>query len=175
RVVQEANRQLCSANEEIARSVARTRELIELAPDAFFQADLDARYMDVNQAACRMLGYDRDELTGKTIFDIIPAEDAPRLKAVRAELLAGRVERAEWTLIRKDRTFVPVEVSSNILPDGRWQAFVRDISERKRIEDERQVFVSFLENCADFIGIADPNGKPVYVNPAGRRMVGLPV
>src|SRR5262249_7323524 len=56
-----------------------------------------------------------------------------------------------------------------------WQAFVRDISERKRIEDERQVFVSFLENCADFIGIADPNGKPVYVNPAGRRMVGLPV
>jgi PAS domain S-box-containing protein len=33
---------------------------------------------------------------------------------------------------------VPVEVSSNILPDGRWQAFVRDISERKRIEDERE-------------------------------------
>ena len=29
-------------------------------------------------------------------------------------------------------TFVPVEVSSNILPDGRWQAFVRDVSERNR-------------------------------------------
>src|SRR5262249_5618223 len=37
-----------------------------------------------------------------------------------------------------------------------------------------QVFVSFLENSPDFIGIADPNGKPVYLNPAGRRMVGLP-
>src|SRR5215467_13203514 len=69
---------------------------------------------------------------------------------------------------------MPVEVSANILPDSRWQAFVRDISERKRIEDERQVFVSFLENSPDFIGIADPTGKPVYLNPAGRRMVGLP-
>jgi PAS domain S-box-containing protein len=68
---------------------------------------------------------------------------------------------------------VPVEVSSNILPDGRWQAFMRDISERKRVEDERKVFVSFLENSSDFIGIADPVGKPLFLNQAGRRMVGL--
>ena len=70
---QDANRQLRGANEEITRSMARTREIIELSPDAFFQADLDARFTDVNQAACRLLGYDRDELVGKTIFDIIPA------------------------------------------------------------------------------------------------------
>jgi len=173
--LQEANHLLHNANEENTRSMARIRELIELAPDAFFLADLNARFMDVNQTACRMLGYDRGELIGKTIFDIIPAEEAPRLKAVRAELLTpGKVESGEWTLIRKDGTFMPVEVSANILPDSRWQAFVRDISERKRIEDERQVFVSFLENSPDFIGIADPTGKPVYLNPAGRRMVGLP-
>jgi PAS domain S-box-containing protein len=173
--LQEANQQLRSANEEITRSVVRTREVIELAPDAFFQADLNGRFTDANQAACQMFGYDRDELLGKTVFDIIPVEDVPRLKAVREDLLTpGRVERAEWIQIRQNGTSVPVEVSSNILPDGRWQAFVRDISERKRIEDERQVFVSFLENSSDFIGIADPNGKPVYVNPAGRQMVGLP-
>src|SRR5262245_302286 len=173
--VQEANRQLRTANDEITRSVARTHELIELAPDAFFLADLDGRFTDVNQTACRMLGYDRGELISKTIFDIIPAEDASRLKAVRAELLTpGKVESGEWTLIRWDGTFIPVEMSANILPDGRWQAFVRDIRERKRIEDERHVFVSFLENSPDFIGIADPNGKPVYLNPAGRQMVGLP-
>ena len=173
--LQDANRQLRIANEEITKSVTHTREIIELAPDAFFLADLDARFTDMNQAACQLLGYDRDELIGKTIFDIIPAEDATRLKAVKANLLVpGRVDRAEWTHRRKDGTLVPVEVSSNILPDGRWQAFVRDISERKRIEDERQVFVSFLQNSSDFIGIADPEGKPVYVNPAGRQMVGLP-
>ena len=171
----EANRQLRRANEELKNAEARTHELIELAPDAFFQADLSARFTDVNEAACRLLGYDRDELLGKTVFDVIPEGEAARLRAVRAQLLVpGRVERGEWTHKRKDGTLIPLEVSANILPDGRWQAFSRDISERRRIEDERQVFVSFLENSSDFIGIADPNGKPIYLNPAGRRLVGLP-
>jgi PAS domain S-box-containing protein len=133
--VQDANQQLRLANDEITRSMARTSQLIELAPDAFFQANLDARFTDVNPAACRLLGYDRDELMGKTIFDIVPAEDADRLSALRADLLVpGRVHTAEWTLKRKDGTFVPVEVSSNILPDGRWQVFVRDVTERKRAQ-----------------------------------------
>ncbi|MGZ4811055.1 MAG: PAS domain S-box protein, partial [Thermoanaerobaculia bacterium] len=43
----------------------------------------------------------------------------------------------------------------------------------KRAGDERRIFGALIENSSDFIGIADPNGKPVYLNPAGRRMIGL--
>jgi PAS domain S-box-containing protein len=158
----------------LTRSRARTREVIELSPDAFFLADLDARFLDVNAAACKMLGYQRDELLAKTIFDIIPLQDAARLERVKSQLLRpGETSRAEWVQIRKDGTPIVVEVSSNILPGGRWQAFARDITGRRRLEDERQVFVSLLENSSDFIGIADPQGTPIYLNPAGRRMVGL--
>src|SRR4029077_12597626 len=39
--------------------------------------------------------------------------------------------------------------------------------------DERLIFSALIENSSDFIGIADPNGKGLYLNPAGRRMVGL--
>ena len=49
-----------------------------------------------------------------------------------------------------------------------------DVTERRRRDDERQVFVSLLESSSDFIGIADPAGRPTWLNPAGRRMVGLP-
>jgi PAS domain-containing protein len=63
--LQDANWQLRDANEEIRRSMARTRDVIDLAPDAFLQADLKAQFTDVNQAACRLLGYDRDELVGR--------------------------------------------------------------------------------------------------------------
>jgi PAS domain-containing protein len=52
----DSNRQLRDANDEITKSMTRTREAIELAADAFFQADLNARLTDVNQAACRLLG-----------------------------------------------------------------------------------------------------------------------
>ncbi len=174
RTLDDANRELSALRDAAERAAARTREVIELSPDAFFLADLDARLTDVNQAACRLLGFERDELIGKTVFDIIPPEDARRLEAVRTELLTpGAVSKAEWTQRRKDGTLVPVEVSSNILRDGRWQAFVRDITERKRIEDQRQVLVSLLDNSVDFIGVADPNGKPIYLNAAGRRLIGV--
>lgn len=42
-----------------------------------------------------------------------------------------------------------------------------------RAMDERRIFTALIDNSSDFIGIADPEGRPVYVNPAGRRMVGL--
>lgn len=168
------NVELRRTSEERARALVRVRETVELAPDAYFLADLDAYVTDVNQAACQLLGYEHDELIGMSVFDIVAPEDAARVNAVKAELLErSKVNKAEWTLKRKDGTLVPVEASANILPDGRWQGFARDISERKHIEDVRQVFVSLLDNSSDFIGIADPAGKPIYLNAAGRRMIGL--
>jgi PAS domain S-box-containing protein len=174
---QGANQRLRWANEEIIRSMVRTREVIELAPDAFFQADLDGRFTDVNQAACRLLGYERDELIGKTIFDIIPVEDADRLRAVRADLLLpGRTHTAEWTQQRKDGTLVPVEVSSNILPDGRWQAFVRDVSERKRVEralhESEERFRLTIDEAPIGMALVALDGRFVRVNRALCEIVG---
>jgi PAS domain S-box-containing protein len=83
-----------------------------------------------------MLGYRRDEILGKTIVDLIPSEDVDRLWFDRQVLLEGGAQVSEWTLRCKDGTRLPVEVSAAILPDGRWQAIVRDISRRKRAEDE---------------------------------------
>jgi PAS domain S-box-containing protein len=113
----------------------RYRSAIEQAPDAVFVADLEGRYTDVNSAACRMLGYTRHELIGRTIMSLLPADDLARLAASRTQLLKpGEVQVSEWTLIRADGVRLPVEVSAKIHPDGRWQAFARDISDRKRLE-----------------------------------------
>jgi PAS domain S-box-containing protein len=48
-----------------------------------------------------------------------------------------------------------------------------DITDRKRIEEDRERFAFLVENTHDFIGICDPEGVPLYVNRAGMRMVGL--
>ncbi len=139
RVADEANRELTVLRDDAELAAARIRDLIELAPDAFFLASLDGRYMDVNHAACRMLGYTRDELIGKTAFEIIPAEDAPRLEAARADMMVpGTTHEGEWRLRRKNGSLVSVEVHANMLSDGRWQGFARDITERKRVEAQRQ-------------------------------------
>ena len=157
--------------------MARTRDVIELAPDAFFQADLNARLTDVNQAACRLLGYDRDELVGKTIVDIIPPEDVPKLVATRDYLRSpGTAEVGEWTLLRRDGTPVPVEVSANILTDGRWQAFVRDITARKGIEralqESEEAFRLTIDQAPIGIALVALDGRFVRVNRAFCEIVG---
>lgn len=127
-----------SAHVSAARADQAAREqlraLFEQASDGLFLADIDGRYTDVNAAGCAMLGYTRDEIVGKTILDLIPAEEVERLLQSRTEMLGGRVHIAEWRLKCKDGAYLPVEVSAKILPDGRWQGLVRNITERKRIE-----------------------------------------
>ncbi|GEM_PF-1639976 len=121
------------------------RALVEQAPDAIFVADIDGRYVYVNEAACRMVGYSREELLGKTILDTLPPEDAGRLHRAKSAMLESGTRAAEWTLRRKDGTGVPVEVNAIILPDGQWQGFVRDISERKAHEAEREALFERIE------------------------------
>jgi PAS domain S-box-containing protein len=117
----------------------RMQETIDLSPDGYLEADARGRLTEANEAASHLLGYGRHELLGKRGFDLISPEDHQRLRALTPELRhTGKIHIAEWIIRRKDGSMVPVEVSSNILPDGRWQAFVRDISDRRRIARERE-------------------------------------
>jgi PAS domain S-box-containing protein len=168
-----ANQRLSAATAERERALARERETLDLAPDAYIVADSSTRITDVNQAAVRLIGYERDELVGMRVHELLTDEDRQRVDATGDGRIA-QVEKAEWRLRRKDGSTVHVEVSCGTLPDGRWQAFARDISERKRVEDIRQVFVSLLDNSLDYIGVANAEGTPIYLNAAGRRLIGLP-
>jgi PAS domain S-box-containing protein len=122
------------AAQKVRELEARLGSLVEQAPEGIFVANLDGRYIEVNSAACRLVGYTRDELIGKAITDLIRADDVERLAEEKATLLAGGVTVSEWKLCRKDGSVVPVEVTAKILPDGRWQGFARDITERKQLE-----------------------------------------
>lgn len=127
---------LRSASERAGVYADRLAAFVEHASDGIFVAGIDARYTDVNSAGCAMLGYTREEIIGRSILDLIPAEEAGRLKREKEQLETGATVVSEWRLRRKDGAYLPVEVSAKILPDGRWQGFVRDISERKRTEEQ---------------------------------------
>jgi PAS domain S-box-containing protein len=162
---------------ELRESQERFRALIEHASDAIFIADIEGTYIDVNTSACKLLGYEREELIGKQIVDILPEEDLPRLQATRALLLAGNVHMEEWNLCRKDGTRVAVEVSTKILPDRRWQAFVRDIGDRKRTEaalrqnEERYRYLA--ESIPQLVWTANEQGALLDVNRRWSEFTGL--
>ncbi|MGB3187954.1 MAG: PAS domain S-box protein [Limnoraphis sp.] len=161
----------------LRRGEERFRALIEQAPDAVLIAEIDGTYIDVNNNACDLLGYRREELIGKQISELIPSEDKPRLAAMKQSLLVGNTHVEEWKLIRKDGTPVPVEISTKILPDGRWQAFVRDITERQRTQQALQTseerFRQMAENIEDVFWISQMQDyKVLYVSPAYEKVWG---
>lgn len=112
--------------------------LIEQASDGILIADLSGRILEVNSAGCLMLGFSRGEMLHLSIADLVSPSETERLHQARERLLAGGSHIQEWELRHKDRNYRTFEVSAKILPDLRWQIFLRDIGERKTAEKRLQ-------------------------------------
>ncbi|QRN95340.1 PAS domain S-box protein [Archangium violaceum] len=121
------------------------RILFEEASDGITLADPEGRYLAVNPKLCEMLGRTREELLSMTVADLVVPEEVARLSEVREKLLAGKVDVGEWKIRRGDGSLATIEVSTRMLSDKRWLAFVREVSERKRAQEERERLLGELE------------------------------
>src|ERR1700760_4135160 len=83
----------------------RYRLLFERATDGIWLADQDGRFVDANPAACRMLGYPRDQHVTLAVDDLIRPEDAPRLPVLMAKLAEGQRVTDIWDIRRADGTY----------------------------------------------------------------------
>lgn len=151
--------QRASAARQQSDATLRAREehfrlLVEQADDGIFVADAGGCYTDVNSAGCAMLGYTRDEIIGRTISDVITQEEVARLPAELPRFAGGSVVRSEWRFRRKDGSTFVGEVVARRLPDGRLQAILRDISERKHVEDTLRASRQSLQIALDVANMA---------------------
>ncbi len=161
-------------HERMRRSEARTRELFDQASDGIFVADLDGRYTAVNEAGCRMLGRTPQDIIGLTIADLVPPEDLPRLAEAKAALMTGPAQVSEWRLLRKDGSWLPVEISAKILSGGRWQAFVRDVSERRHADAQLRLAAAVFDCTQEGIIVTDAQRRILKVNRAFSTISGYP-
>jgi putative two-component system response regulator len=109
----------------------------ETALDPILVCDDDRRWVEVNQAACTLLGYERDDLLGMRMEDLVPEPARPHaIAAWNAFMEAGEL-RGEMELRKFDGSMAPIEFSgtADFVP-GLHLAVMRDVS--KRQEAERQ-------------------------------------
>jgi PAS domain S-box-containing protein len=158
------------------------RELVESAPDGILVCDRDGTIVLVNAQIERIFGYPRDELVGKRIETLIPERftarhpqhvasyaGAPRSRPMGGGLaLFGR---------RRDGSEFPVEISLSPIRAAagtRIAAAVRDISDRRRIEDEARRATQYLASAVDSIQDAfvlyDEADRVVLVNSTFRDL-----
>lgn len=126
------------AEEAQRASEARYRTLFEYAPDGILIADPASRYLDANPSICRMLGYARHELIGKLPVDILPPAELRRVAGTLSEIRDVGAHNQEWTFLRKDGSTFPADVIAAGTPDGNLIAVVRDVTERKAADAERE-------------------------------------
>ncbi len=118
----------------IRQSEDRLKIYLESTPAAVFVADPNGRYLFVNEGACRLLDYSKEELLSMTIPQLL-CEDYLNQGLLQFTLLkeTGR-SRSELCLKRKDGSPVYVILTATKLPDGNLIANCEDITERKELE-----------------------------------------
>ena len=110
------------------------RQLLEQAADAIFIFDTSGKFAWVNTRAAALTGYSAEELRRRRIGDIMPADEGEQIAARIASLKDGVRTRARL-IRRRDGRLLPCEVSATLLADGRVQAIIRDVSERRAAEE----------------------------------------
>jgi PAS domain S-box-containing protein len=153
--------------------------LFQFASDGIVILDAQNRNVDANAAACRMLGYPREELLTLTSADIVTSSEVDRLAQELARLRVGEVMRSEWPCRRKTGIVFTCDVSATLLSDGRLLAIGRDVTERNRSEEALRASEQQLRKVIDglgpnnFVGLLALDGTVIEANEPALAAAGL--
>ncbi|WP_435100368.1 PAS domain S-box protein [Halorubrum sp. N11] len=135
-----------------------THTLFEDSNDAIFISDSDANFVRVNQAACELTGYKREELLSMRIPDLHEEVDLHAYQDHHDEILAGEPVTTEAKLLRSDDSKIDVEFSnSRIERDGTgyMHTVARDVTEDRERRRRLESFKSAIESASDGIAILE--------------------
>lgn len=110
------------------------RSLIEQASDGIVITDMEGAILEVNNSIKKIIGFGEEELIGYNIATFLPEEDNYTNPLRINELMQGRSLLYERRLLKKDGTILDVEVNSKMASSHTLIGFIRDISERKKVE-----------------------------------------
>jgi PAS domain S-box-containing protein len=124
------------AEAALRTSEGKYRDLMNASPDAIGVIDADGKFVLVNPAGVKLAGRSECELIGSSIGDTYLTEERHLLANRLERLKAEGSFRFERKFVRGDGAVIPVEVSLSTLRGRYYQTIIRDISDRKRAEEE---------------------------------------
>jgi sigma-B regulation protein RsbU (phosphoserine phosphatase) len=125
------------AEEELRQSEEKFRRIVETAGEGFILMDEDLKIIDANNAYCKMLGFSRKDIIGKTPFDMATDEFRQFMSVNRDEILASEYREFEGTVVARGGRHVPILVHGNTLRGDGGEvignmAFITDMTEHKK-------------------------------------------
>jgi PAS domain S-box-containing protein len=147
--------ELTEAFRAVQASEARIRTIIEASQDAFIGVGPDGRIIDWNSQAEDLLGWARDQALGRTLGELLLAEQfRPEAADAVSDFIdaghPGALERrSERVVTDRNGKTIPVEMTTCITgteDDMSFSIFLRDITERKKVEQLKSDFVSIVSH-----------------------------
>ncbi len=174
------------AEEALRESDARTQLILDMAMDAVISINQEGRVIGWNREAERMFGYAADHALGKELAELIvpPAYRKAHKQGMQHFVETGKStiigKRFEITGMRADGSEIPVELTIvAVLRQGSYffNAFIRDITERKKVErelrDSERKSRMLMDSAADAVFVADPLTECwVYINDRFESLLG---
>jgi len=187
-------KRLCS-DEALRENEERLRNLVKTIKDWIWEVDPRGIYSFVSPGVRDLLGYEPEDLLGKTPFDIMPPDEAERMGKIFGDILktAKPLPPIENTCLHKDGHPVTLETSGVpfFAADGTllgYRGVDRDITGRKEAEEalrkSEKEYRSVIENIQDVFYRSDRNGRLIMGSPSGvkffgydslEEMIGLPL
>ncbi len=151
--------ELARARDELAAAKAYMENIIGSMADMLLVINPDMTIGAVNRALLNLLGYTEEDLVGTSPSEIFGQELADG-SIMETLFMQGSVSNVETTYLTKDRQIIPVSLSGSLMQDdnGTIQGLVcvaQDITERKRIEEERRQMNDRLVETSRQLGMAD--------------------
>ncbi len=173
------------AEQDLRKSQERYRALFNSGYDAVFvhRVTEDGKpgpFTEVNDVACRRLGYAREELLKLSPSDIDATQGATDSETVMERLMAdGHCLFGQLHVTRDGRT-IPVEINAHLFELGgetRVLSIARDVTERRRVEDalreSEERYRELVQHQGEGIGLVDQYERFTFVNPAAEKVFGV--
>ena len=153
------------------------RHIFDAAPDGMLVVDHDGLIVQANAAALALFGYAVDELLGQLVDLLVPSRFGAHAAYRKRYVAEPRTREMGGGLslfgLRKDGSEFPVDVMLSPLEHGKLVlCVIRDISERKRIHDERARLAAIIESATDAIIGKDLDGTIQVWNPSAELLFG---
>jgi len=151
--------ELASARDELATSKVYVENVLRSMADSLFVIDANLTIGSVNPSLLELLGYGEDELIGQSP-GLIFGEEFAQGSIMENLLLQGSVSGIESSFLAQDGRLIPISVSGSMMQDeqGQFQGLVcvaQDITERKRMEEERLQLHEQLLDTSRKLGMAE--------------------
>ena len=166
------------AEDALEKSERTFHELFDEAPIGYHECDNQGRIVRVNRTELDMLGYGKEEMLGRPVWEFI-VEDETSRQAIEAKIAGSMVsdQAYERTFRRRDGATLDVLLKDRMLQNEGGKVVgirsaLQDITERKKIEETERLHTTALESTANGVVITGVNGDIIWANKAFAGMTG---